>query len=151
MEKDLIFYSCPKDKTKSKGDAKMFTIEKTTAELEKRIDEAIAQGKNEITLTVKATGDKVTIEFCGYGELKSRADIDYYLVSCRFSWAGSDKLSKIATYLNRWEELIKEDKADKKELAAYKAKYCVNGVWAEDAFDFYSDWYKDLYGYRPRR
>ena len=35
----------------------MFTIERTTKALNKKIEEAIANGTNEIDLTIKATGD----------------------------------------------------------------------------------------------
>ena len=97
----------------------MFTIERTTKALNKKIEEAIANGTNEINLTVKATGDKVKITLCGTVDIKSVNDIEFFLVECRFPWASSSKIEDIAKLLNNWQANIDEEDSEKRELRKY--------------------------------
>ena len=124
----------------------MFTIERTTKALNKKIDEAIANGTNEINLTIKATGDKVKIILCGTADIKSVNDIEYFLMECRFPWAGSSSIENIAKLLNNWQAKIDEDDEEKQKLRKY---YEEN--YGTEKFDdgWFSDWHKDVYGFRP--
>ena len=124
----------------------MFTIERTTKALNKKIEEAIANGTNEINLTVKATGDKVKITLCSMVDIKSVNDIEYFLMECRFPWAGSSKIEDIAKLLNNWQAKIDEDDEEKQKLRKY---YEEN--YGTEKFDdgWFSDWHKDVYGFRP--
>ena len=124
----------------------MFTIERTTKALNKKIEEAIANGTNEINLTIKATGDKVKITLCGMADIKSVNDIEYFLMECRFPWAGSSKIEDVAKLLNNWQAKIDEDDEEKQKLRKY---YEEN--YGTEKFDdgWFSDWHKDVYGFRP--
>ena len=124
----------------------MFTIERTTKALNKKIEEAIANGTNEINLTVKATGDKVKITLCSYVDIKSVNDIEYFLMECRFPWAGSSKIEDIADLLNNWQAKIDDEDDEKQKLRKY---YEEN--YGTEKFDdgWFSDWHKDVYGFRP--
>lgn len=124
----------------------MFTIEKTTLALNKKIEEAIKNGTNEINLTVKATGDKVKIILCGTADIKSVNDIEYFLMECRFPWAGSSKIEDIADLLNNWQAKIDDEDDEKQQLRKY---YEEN--YGTEKFDdgWFSDWHKDVYGFRP--
>ena len=124
----------------------MFTIEKTTLALNKKIDEAIANGTNEINLTIKATGDKVKITLCGAADIKSVNDIEYFLMECRFPWAGYSKIEDVADLLNNWQAKIDGENDEKQELRKY---YEEN--YGTEKFDagWFSDWHKDVYGFRP--
>ena len=124
----------------------MFTIERTTKALNKKIEEAIANGTNEINLTVKATGDKVKITLCGMVDIKSVNDIEFFLVECRFPWASSSKIEDIAKLLNNWQANIDEEDSEKQKLRKYYEKY-----YGTEKFDdgCFSDWHKDVYGFRP--
>ena len=124
----------------------MFTIERTTKALNKKIEEAIAEGTNEINLTIKATGDKVKIILCGTADIKSVNDIEYFLMECRFPWAGSSSIESIAKLLNNWQAKIDEDDEEKQKLRKY---YEEN--YGTEKFDdgWFSDWHKDVYGFRP--
>ena len=124
----------------------MFTIERTTKALNKKIDEAIANGTNEINLTIKATGDKVKIILCGMADIKSVNDIEYFLVECRFPWAGSSSIESIAKLLNNWQAKIDEDDEEKQKLRKY---YEENYGTEKFDDDWFSDWHKDVYGFRP--
>lgn len=124
----------------------MFTIEKTTLALNKKIEEAIKNGINEINLTVKATGDKVKITLCSTVDIKSVNDIEYFLMECRFPWAGSSKIEDIANLLNNWQAKIDGENDEKQQLRKY---YEEN--YGTENFDasWFSDWHKDVYGFRP--
>lgn len=124
----------------------MFTIERTTKALNKKIEEAIANGTNEINLTIKATGDKVKITLCGMADIKSVNDIEFFLVECRFPWASSSKIEDIAKLLNNWQANIDEEDGEKQKLRKY---YEEN--YGTEKFDdgWFSDWHKDVYGFRP--
>ena len=124
----------------------MFTIERTTKALNKKIEEAIANGTNEINLTIKATGDKVKITLCSMVDIKSVNDIEYFMVECRFPWAGSSKIEDIAKLLNNWQANIDEEDGEKQKLRKY---YEEN--YGTEKFDdgWFSDWHKDVYGFRP--
>ena len=124
----------------------MFTIERTTKALNKKIEEAIANGTNEINLTIKATGDKVKIILCSMADIKSVNDIEYFLMECRFPWAGSSSIESIAKLLNNWQAKIDEDDEEKQKLRKY---YEEN--YGTEKFDdgWFSDWHKDVYGFRP--
>ena len=124
----------------------MFTIERTTKALNKKIEEAIANGTNEINLTIKATGDKVKIILCGTADIKSVNDIEYFLMECRFPWAGSSSIENIAKLLNNWQAKIDEDDEEKQKLRKY---YEENYGTEKFDDDWFSDWHKDVYGFRP--
>lgn len=124
----------------------MFTIERTTKALNKKIEEAIANGTNEINLTIKATGDKVKIILCGTADIKSVNDIEYFLMECRFPWAGSSSIESIARLLNNWQAKIDEDDEEKQKLRKY---YEENYGTEKFDDDWFSDWHKDVYGFRP--
>ena len=124
----------------------MFTIERTKAALIGKINEAISSGTTEINLVVKKTGDPVTITLCSFGNIKSVDDIEYYLVDCRFPWAGSSRIDDIANLLNNWTSKIEEENSEKKQIIDYYDKY-----YGTDKFDadWFSDWHKDIFGFRP--
>lgn len=124
----------------------MFTIERTKAALIGKINEAISSGTTEINLVVKETGDPVTITLCSFGNINSIDDIEYYLVDCRFPWAGSSRIDDIANLLNNWTSKIEEENSEKKQIIDYYNKY-----YGTDKFDagWFSDWHKDVFGFRP--
>lgn len=124
----------------------MFTIEKTTLALNKKIEEAIKNGTNEINLTVKATGDKVKIILCSMADIKSIDDVEYFMMECRFPWAGSSKIEDIADLLNNWQARIDDENDDKLKLRKY---YEENHGTREFDATWFCDWHKDLYGFRP--
>lgn len=124
----------------------MFTIEKTTMALNKKIEEAIKNGTNEINLTVKATGDKVKIILCSMADIKSVNDIEYFLMECRFPWAGYSKIEDVADLLNNWQAKIDDEDDEKQQLRKYYEENY--GTENFDA-DWFSDWHKDVYGFRP--
>ncbi len=108
-----------------------------------------ANSFKEITLTMKCNGDEVTIIPCGQPyEITSFSEIEYYLVDCRLPWAGEKTIEKLAQFLLNYEDEIKDNEREKKELRKYyeKHKNDRDRSW----LDYYSDWHKDVYGHRPR-
>lgn len=131
----------------------MMTIEKTARELRRRIE---AAGFREITLTMACNGDKVTVSPCysGYGTPASFDQVEYYLVySPSLPWLGGDTLEAVAGQLNSYSKRLKEAEAERERLAEIRNKLETEPMgcdeW-EELFSFYSDFYKDVYGHRPR-
>lgn len=128
----------------------MYTTERTYNALARLAMDAISHGEHDFTVTLKDTGDRVTITPCFDGVPSSVSDVEYWLVDCRFPWMGNSDLHKVAADLNRWTDLIAEDGAEKERLRAFRKAHCLNGVWdSHDSAGFYSDWHKDVYGFRP--
>lgn len=101
------------------------------------------------TLTM-ANGDELELTPCReFGQLA------YILVaSPSLPWLGGNA-SEVADQLNKYETLVAENEADKLRLANLREKLLnpgpdMTGDEWEDTFSFYSDWHKDIYGYRPR-
>ena len=94
-------------------------------------------------------GTPVTVIPCGYGDITKLEDCDYFLVEGDMPWMGNDSLDKVVDELNRHSELVEESNKAKAELRAYYEQHQREG-WDEYSYSFYSDWYKDWYGYRPR-
>lgn len=107
----------------------------------------VANKFKEITITMKCNGDKVTIIPCGY-EITSFPDIEYFLVECRLPWAGHRTIEEVAQFLLNYETEIEENEKEKKALKKYYEEH--KNEDRSSWFDFYSDWHKDVYGYRPR-
>lgn len=124
----------------------MFTTERTANALTKKINDAIKNNETEIELVIKSTNDHVKITLCGYGEIKSIDQIAYYLLECRFPWAGFDSIDKIANFLNNWDKNVEEDEKEKNDIKKYYEEF--NGTEKFD-YQWFSDWHKDVFGYRP--
>lgn len=119
--------------------------ERVTEELIKRIT---VNNFNRISVEMKCNGDVVYITPCSMApEINSFDDIEYFLVDCRLPWAGNDSIEKIAEFLINYERRIDENEEAKIRLKKYYDKY--HNTPKMD-WDGYSDWYKDIYGYRPR-
>ena len=130
----------------------MMTIERTAQELRRRI---IAAQFQEISVTMACNGDEVTIKRCGgVVEPKSFDQVEYYLVFApSLPWLGGDTLEKIAEQLNGYKKMLEEAEDDKKKLLGIKKRLEQGGIdrdeW-DDLYSYYSDYHKDVYGYRPR-
>lgn len=177
-------------------------IERIIDELKTRFEQ---NSWDEITLTMKPSGDKITIHPCFYDSTKNEATVEFFLVnSPSMNIAGCDSIRELAHLLKDYEADRKADiinKADcKKFYDTHIAKYSSDEIkkacdygyklmteWSKNHSDqslddftgnydytalddsgkdnaerikelcclshhleFYSDWYKDLYGRRPK-
>lgn len=80
--------------------------------------------------------------------------MEYYLVySPSLPWLGGDTLEAVAGQLNSYSKRLKEAEAERERLAEIRNKLETEPMgcdeW-EELFSFYSDFYKDVYGHRPR-
>jgi len=91
--------------------------------------------------------EAVVAPCCYYGE-KSIENCEYFLIYWDMPWGGEDTLEKLVKTLNRHEELAAEQEEDKIKIRKYFDKHQANG-WDDESWSFYSDWHKDIYGYRP--
>lgn len=121
------------------------TLEKLYAEFDK------AGWDNEFIVTMPDSS-RVYITPCGCGRTASRDDLDWLLANHEIlPWLGSEP-QKCVDNLNRYTELIKEHHEDAAKLADFynEATAGRKKKMHPDDASFYSDWYKDVYGRRPR-
>lgn len=122
-------------------------FENAKAKLLKMLDDADWE-----KVTIKhECGDEIIITPCGNGKLNAK-NVEYFLCdSPELPWLGTDKIDNLVNELLGYEDLKKEHDEEKKKLAEYKTKM-LNAKTADDfesMYDWYSDWHKDVYGYRP--
>lgn len=138
--------------------------EKIQAALERKFKEAGYNDKtntfNEITLTMKSTGLPLTLCLCYYGKarMESIMQAEYILVTGPQSavvFGGEPK--EVVDQLSRYDELHAGWLNDKAECEKYFHKLegmiydpSVSQEEINDARSFYSDWHKEVFGWRPR-
>jgi hypothetical protein len=105
-------------------------------------------GWKELTATCP-DGVSVIITPCGYGDIHSVKDCDYFLVDGDMPYMGGDNLDRVIDELNRHAEMLERSNEAKAQLQAFYDDHERNG-WDEESYSEYSDWFKSWYGYRPR-
>ena len=93
-------------------------------------------------------GAVVYVTPCCYSDTPCCEHTEYYLVDSDIPWSGCDTLEQLADELNKHGEQLKKLEAERNEIRAYFDKHERDG-WDSDSLGWYSDWHKDLYGYRP--
>lgn len=64
------------------------------------------------------------------------------------AWNGQNAIDILLDKCNRHTELMAEARSEEARLQAYFDDHQANG-WTDDDLSWYSDWHKDVYGYRP--
>ena len=128
----------------------------TTNELKEKL---INANFKKISLQMN-NGDTVTITPMSQmvQTIRCTEDVEYYLVeSPSLPYLGNDDFNKVVEELNNYDKLIADNEAEKKKLQEYFEQNLADKIHdpnqkanASHAFQFYSDWYKDVYGRRPR-
>lgn len=124
-------------------------MEKFTAE---EMFKALADNDFEETEFTLADGTIAVVDPCtpfSYKESFELKDFDYFLVYCEgLPWLSGETLDKVAENFNNIFALRNE--ADEEKIAL--RKYFEEGEknnWETSDWGYYSDWHKDVYGYRP--
>lgn len=104
-------------------------------------------------------GSKLGMKLCSYGEINDLSDIDYYMTDSE-SIDSDESLYKIAENIINEEKTIEFMKEDKEKLFSFyqdedieylmQRPYDLLSEKEIDTLFFFSDWHKDVYGYRPR-
>lgn len=110
----------------------------------------LARNGFKTTTFIADDGTPVEVTPCFYGDtVDSVEQCDYFLVEDGIlPWLGGSSLEKVLNDLNRHADLVAESDAEKKDLRVYFDKHQANG-WDDDSWSWYSDWHKDVFGYRP--
>lgn len=98
-----------------------------------------------------ADGTHVYITPCGSGprsSIRTIDDCEFFLINSDIADLSDDDLDVIAEKLTNINQLRDEDHEEKAKLRRYFDEHEKNG-WDEASWGWYSDWHKDLYGYRP--
>lgn len=122
----------------------MFTVEE--------MFKAMADNNFDDTTFVLADGSTAVVTPCYYGEARpdfKLEDMDYFLVACEgLPWLSGDSLDKVAKNFNDILRLRNEADEEKIQLRKYFEEHEKTG-WVDGDWGWYSDWHKDVYGYRP--
>lgn len=114
------------------------------SELVKRFEES---GWKKIDITMKSDGRRITIKPCSYDDtITSEEQVDYFLTHDNIVYGG-DTLDNVAEQILNYDKLKQDMEDSKRELHEYYVAY--NDTDEMD-WGYYSDWHKDVYGYRPR-
>ena len=100
------------------------------------------------TKAVCPDGTVAVVIPCGYNVTRLE-NCEYFLIHWDMPWGGNDTVEKVVRELNDHARLKEEEAIEKEKLRAYKEKRERIG-WDDESWSFYSDWHKDVYGYRPR-
>lgn len=96
-------------------------------------------------------GAEIVIDPCGYGDVTCLDDVDCFLVYGDIPWMGGmggNRVEELVKEINDHAKYVEELESDRKELKAYFEGGEADG-WTKHDWSYYSDWHKDLYGYRP--
>ena len=124
----------------------MANIEKIKKALVERFEKA---GWNDIKITMNCNGDTLVLTPCAFIDIRKAEDIEYIIVcgSDASQYMGGN-LDQVADQISRYQELVDTQKDDKIRLAEYCEKH-QHDSYDSDSYQSYSDWHKDVYGFRP--
>ena len=135
--------------------------EKTAFDKTKKalINKFEASNWERITINMKNSGHKITIipESQLYIKPENLSQIEWFLVQGSPTHIGGPSLDVLVNDLLRYDRLLIDLENDKKELKAFFDKNLAEEknnpdfkTYESEAFGIYSDWHKDLFGFRPR-
>ena len=107
----------------------------------------IASNYEAITITMNSTNEDITIIPCCYISNPTIDDIQYFLIECKLPWCGSEKLEDVATFIMNYDNEVSENRKEKESLRKFYEAH--KNDTDRDWWNYYSDWYKDVYGHRP--
>ena len=94
-------------------------------------------------------GARAVVSPCYYGKISRAEDCEYFLVYWDIPWGGTDDFAALVDMLNNHAVFADEQQDGKRRLYDFFVKHQRDG-WTADDFDWFSDWHKDVFGYRPR-
>lgn len=113
------------------------------------LNTSMANGVDRDIRLVCDDGSVIYVTPCCYGDTKSVDDCEYFLIDGDMPWLGGPTVDDVLKVINNYSQMKADNDDDKKKLADFRAKYEALD-WPDDTFGFYSDWHKDIYGFRPR-
>ncbi len=120
----------------------MTTVEKIEKEL---VDRFMENGFKAVTMTMECNGDRVTITPCGYKDITSIDDVEFFLMdSGKVNFCGGESLTYVAKCISEYEDRLAEDARAVESLKKYIREHGERSNW-----DVVSDWHKDIFGHRP--
>lgn len=114
------------------------------------VKNALEMNNLNATTIICPDGTEAEVHPCYYGDNEDAKveDCEYFLIYWDMPWGGEDNLEALVKTLNRHAELAAEQEEDKVKIRRYFDKHQKDG-WDEDSWSFYSDWHKDIFGFRP--
>lgn len=113
----------------------------------KQVIKAFEENEWKDTEIICPDGTKAVVAPCGW-DIKRIEDCDFFLIYWDMPWGGEDKVEKLVETLNKHADLVAENEKDKAQLLQFFTDHQKIG-WDDGSWSFYSDWHKDIFGYRP--
>lgn len=93
-------------------------------------------------------GAEIVVSPCAYGEVKGIESVEYFLVYSDVPWSGCETIDRLVEQINGHAQAVADLASEREELRKYFEGGEADG-WTQHDWSWYSDWHKDLYGYRP--
>lgn len=123
----------------------MTTFDEVLSNLKEKLVKA-----NYEEFTYRIPGETINIVPCSQKSMIfEEGDIDYYLVYSEIIHGG-ESLDIIADQIVNCEEIKSNFSKEEIKLRNYFDKYIDTDNPDYDSWDFYCDWHKDVYGFRPK-
>ena len=122
-------------------------MKKLTIDTVKTLIEENEFQKTEITCPDETVAI-VTPCFYGY-DIGHIEQCEYFLIDWDMPWGGESTLEALVNTLNNHADLLKEQESSKAQLREFFDYHQQNG-WDSEDLDLFSDWHKDVFGFRPR-
>lgn len=85
-----------------------------------------------------------------YSKITTIDEIKFFNVSGPMPWMDRDTIEELIQSFKTYDDDLKSYNEDRRKLQEYYQKHIRNKIATPEEKGFYSDWHKDIYGYRPR-
>ena len=111
-----------------------------------------ANGWNPIHINPKGKFHSILITPCFDTDEHNENTVCFFMVDdpC-INGLSTNDIDHLAKEIETYDKLYYEDIKQREELNEFYNKNINRKPFNQDAWDFYSDWHKDIYGYRPHR
>lgn len=124
-------------------------IRMTREDARRKLEEKFEQANwGSIDITMKCNGDVLRITPCGYGKV-NKDNVEYFLVEGGLPWMGANTIAELLDQLTNYNQMVHEHEKEKKEIRDYFEEHIKGGNYEPEEWGWYSDWHKDVFGYRP--
>ena len=107
----------------------------------KRLEELTNNFTEDTIITMKSDNTQMTIRPCNFTGVA-----EYFLVYASFENTGFHNIEAVANYIIKYDE---NKQQHNKEVEAITDYFNTKILQGGGDWDWYSDWHKDVFGYRP--
>ena len=95
-------------------------------------------------------GDQLTITPCLSTNTHCMQDIEWWLVRAPIPFLDAATIEELINTLNHYETIVVNHANQKAQLKTFYLTNIYNKCASPEIQDYYSDWHKDIFGFRPK-